>query len=360
VGKPIEHKNNSEFVGDLTKFKYLAIHGYERWQADKEGKSRSGKSSEWIKDYCRKDSDPDYSQLTFIQRQTLDGMRRLTGLHGRWPSNDPMWVARGLCAVPKERHSVSRAVRELVVRGLVVLSNDKLGSLEGVEEIRSTSNHGTVGGTGQAGKQEDLNSHIEAGSKAAPEAKPVPKIPGKISIKPVIPPTLNAEQEEFAQSLSQQWQFYKLPDVEDNHATWGELILKHVPTDTVKDIADVMAWMMFINNDGYWKSRIHSVKDFIRCFPKMYEQWAKCGGDDLAPALEAAGKKYAEELQPPTALGDDEDEFIRVCLAEGCTSMLVVEPGQSMCRECRGEDHDNEDGVAFKVEDVVISDTAGL
>src|SRR5208282_6289099 len=174
VGKPIEHKNNSEFVGDLTKFKYLAIHGYERWQADKEGKSRSGKSSEWIKDYCRKDSDPDYSQLTFIQRQTLDGMRRLTGLHGRWPSNDPMWVARGLCAVPKERHSVSRAVRELVVRGLVVLSNDKLGSLEGVEEIRSTSNHGTVGGTGQAGKQEDLNSHIEAGSKAAPEAKPVP------------------------------------------------------------------------------------------------------------------------------------------------------------------------------------------
>lgn len=143
MGKPIVHANNSEHIGDQTKFKYLAIHGFERWQVDKEGKLRDGKSSQWIKDYCRKDSDPDYMGLTMVQRYVLDGMRRLTGLHGKWLRNDPMVVARALCVSTVERKYVTYAVTVLVLCGLVSLSNEQLGS-QAVQE-------------GKEGKDEDIS-----------------------------------------------------------------------------------------------------------------------------------------------------------------------------------------------------------
>jgi len=311
VGKTIEHANNSEFLGDRDKFKYLAIHGYERWQVDKEGKSRSGKSSEWIKDYTRKDSDPDYAMLNPTQRYTLDGLRRLTGLHGRWPSNDPMWIVRGLCVAPKDRKYVSRALDVLLIRGLVTLSNEPLRSLEVVEESRSSRDHSTVGGTERTdGEKNDSHSQIETEAKAAPKANPsVPKIQGKISVKPVVPPTLNVEEEEYALGLMEQWRFYKFPEDGNDHAVWAEMIREHAKGMTVNPhIHHVMAWMMFINNDGYWKSRIHSVKDFVRCYPKMHEQYLKCGGDDLAKALEVADEKYADEQ----ALLENEDETFAV------------------------------------------------
>jgi hypothetical protein len=129
VANPIEDKNNPEFVGDQSKFKYLAIHGYEKFQKDKYGSLGDG-SRLWIKDACRKDSDAEYSSLTVVQRYVLDGLRRLTGLHGKWPNNDPLWVVRGLCIGRKERGPCAKAVRTLVELGLVTLSNDKLDSLE--------------------------------------------------------------------------------------------------------------------------------------------------------------------------------------------------------------------------------------
>src|SRR5271166_1244987 len=109
----IEDKNNPEFVGKQNKFKYLAIHGYEKFQKDKNGSLGDG-SRLWIKDACRKDSDSDYMKLTISERYTLDGMRRLTGLHGKWCPNDPMWVARGLCVAGDQRKYVVRAVGVLV------------------------------------------------------------------------------------------------------------------------------------------------------------------------------------------------------------------------------------------------------
>lgn len=124
-----EDKNNPEFVGDQSKFKYLAIHGYEKFQRDKNGSLGDG-SRLWIKDASRKDSDHEYSSLTVYQRYVLDGMRRLTGLHGKWPNNDPLWVVRGLCIGRKERGPCAKAVRTLVELGLVSLSNEQLGSLE--------------------------------------------------------------------------------------------------------------------------------------------------------------------------------------------------------------------------------------
>ncbi len=129
----IEDKNNPEFVGNQSKFKYLAIHGYEKFQRDKNGSLGDG-SRLWIKDACRKDSDADYMKLTISERYTLDGMRRLTGLHGKWCPNDPMWVARGLCVASDQRKYVVRAVGVLVGKGLVALSNEKLGFLEEKEE----------------------------------------------------------------------------------------------------------------------------------------------------------------------------------------------------------------------------------
>lgn len=133
--KPDSH--DPEFVGREDVFKYLAVHGYEKFQMDKEGRLADG-TRPWIKDATRKDSDPDYQRLTMLQRETLSGLRRLTGLHGKWPSNNPTVVARGLCTLPKERTSVSRAIRKLVVSGLVALSNVELGSLE-VREVREES-----------------------------------------------------------------------------------------------------------------------------------------------------------------------------------------------------------------------------
>lgn len=128
----MEDQLNPVFVGNMEKFKMLAIHGYEKFQADKDGKLHDG-SRLWIRDACRKDSDADYSRLTCIQRYTLDGLRRLTGLHGKWCPNDPMWVARALCVNQVERKYVTHAVKVLVRCGLVALSNESLGSLEGRE-----------------------------------------------------------------------------------------------------------------------------------------------------------------------------------------------------------------------------------
>ena len=361
MGKLIEHKNNSEFIGDRDKFKYLAIHGYERWQVDKDGKLRDGMSSEWIKDYCRKDSDPDYMKLTMVQRYVLDGMRRLTGLHGKWCPNDAMWVARALCAAPVERKYVTYAVTVLVLCGLVTLSNEQLGSLEGREEKRSSSNHST-GRAGRAAEADDSHHDLEAKAKAAPKAATsVPKIQGKISVKPN---PLSAEEQDALEGLSGQWRFYKLPESEADIPVWTELIRKNGgPVYEDLAIPNVMAWMMFINNDGYWKGRIHSVKDFARCYPTMYEQYLKCGGDDLREALLVAGRKYAESLETfeVVPLADEWDPgacHVDCLHAPGkeplhhryCTN--VPEGGSVM-----GED---EDGESFKVEDVEISDSAGL
>jgi hypothetical protein len=129
----MEDQYNPEFVGDQTKFKYLAIHGYEDFQRDKQGQLPDG-SRQWIKDATRKDSDEDYSKLRFFQRYVLDGLRRQTGLHGKWCPNDPTWVARALCADPKDRPHIPHAIRTLVARRLLILSNDKLGSLEAVDK----------------------------------------------------------------------------------------------------------------------------------------------------------------------------------------------------------------------------------
>src|ERR1700734_822819 len=167
----IPDHQNPEFVGDEKKFRYLAIHGYEKFQRDKNGSLGDG-SRLWIKDACRKDGDAEYSSLTVYQRYVLDGMRRLAGLHGKWPNNDPLWVVRGLCVGRKERGPCAKAVRSLVELGLVALTNERLGSLEVVEK---TTNSTVQSGAGQAGHTDDA-PQVKAESK---EKKSIPKIKAK-------------------------------------------------------------------------------------------------------------------------------------------------------------------------------------
>ncbi|HZQ25281.1 MAG TPA: hypothetical protein VFA89_21010 [Terriglobales bacterium] len=129
----MEENQNPEFVGNEEKFKYLAIHGYEDFQRDKEGKLADG-SRLWIKQATRLDSDPDYQRLTLLQREVLSALRRLTGLHANWPRNNPTVVSRGMCALPTDRPHVTHAIRTLVSRNLVTLSNERLRFLEVVDK----------------------------------------------------------------------------------------------------------------------------------------------------------------------------------------------------------------------------------
>lgn len=99
---------------------FLAIRNWEKRQPGRKGKS------EWIKDYTDKDSDEDYEKLTFFQRQVLDGCRRLRGRLGKNPPNDPMYIARALHAGVTDRPHIGHAISTLLVRGLLILTNQQL------------------------------------------------------------------------------------------------------------------------------------------------------------------------------------------------------------------------------------------
>jgi len=273
VANPIEDKNNPEFVGDQSKFKYLAIHGYERWQVDKAGKSRGGLSSEWIKDYCRKDSDPDYAMLTTIQRYALDGLRRLTGLHGRWPSNDPMWVVRGLCVTPKERHSVSRAVRELVVCGLVTLSNERLGSLEGREKKEEK-------------EEKDQKRSVKP---AEAEAKPNPFFVEDVDDPEMTTPAVSRPESKTLVSMTTReprpgehpqwltvyfWELLGSPkNVSDSDLKnqWEPRMAKLLRSYEFEELRGVLQWV--IKEDTFWPKLVTNPEKLAKHIEKISEQY---------------------------------------------------------------------------------------
>lgn len=268
-----------------------------------------------------------------------------------------------------------------------------------------------------AGEQQDAQTGDgETKATSKPET-PVPKIQGKISVKSDEPPApieITEEEGDFLDSLLKQWKFYKLPEIPrgiEHYVGWIELIRKYGET-----VSDVMAWMMFINKHQYWKKNcIHSVADFTRCFPKMHEQYEKCGGAELEKALEVAGKKYAEDQRMCSICGkrkpmpenawcqecfdrrvaaDSQGTFkvepiegenparprsfadLRLCAnflrdSSKCTAMgrLRVEPGQTLCPRCIEEvpeggpfidPDEDEDGQSFRVEDVEVSASDGL
>ena len=104
-------------------FKYLGVRNWGKYQ-ERIGKSGDARRP-FIRDAVSKDSDPDYSQLSPTERYTLDGCRRLIGLHGQNLPNDPTWVCRALVVGGSHRGHVGVAVRSLIGRGLLLLTNHK-------------------------------------------------------------------------------------------------------------------------------------------------------------------------------------------------------------------------------------------
>src|SRR5579871_6406486 len=105
-------------------FKFLAIKNWSKRQSTWTGKR------EWIRDYTDKDADEDYEKLTFFQRQVLDGCRRLRGRLGKNIPNDCGFIARALHASRKDTPHIPHAVRTLTARGLLLLTNQQLDSLD--------------------------------------------------------------------------------------------------------------------------------------------------------------------------------------------------------------------------------------
>ena len=100
---------------------YLAIKNWEKYQVAKD-------NWPWIKDWVDKDSDPDYSQLTMIQRYLLDGCCRLRQRMGQNLRNDPVYLLRALCVLPVERRYSSCAIAVLMLRGFLIPTNQQHGA----------------------------------------------------------------------------------------------------------------------------------------------------------------------------------------------------------------------------------------
>lgn len=99
--------------------KFLAIKNWDKFQP------KDTKNSPWIRDYKDKDFDPDYIQLTIIQRHMLDAVCRLRGRYGRCIPNDPLWIVRATAILPRERHNATTAIQQLINSGFLILCNEQ-------------------------------------------------------------------------------------------------------------------------------------------------------------------------------------------------------------------------------------------
>jgi hypothetical protein len=102
---------------------FLEIKDWETRQC----KDRKGRRIHlYIKDYCGKEGERDYSRLTCFQRYVFDAVCRLRGRLGRNPENDATWIARALNVTSTERPCVSHALRMLIARGFLAVTNQEL------------------------------------------------------------------------------------------------------------------------------------------------------------------------------------------------------------------------------------------
>jgi len=108
-------------------FKYYAIRNWAKFQTttDKNGKSLDGRSRPYIRDYCDKECDSQYAELSLIARYLFDACRRLRGKLGRNLPADHMWVLRQLDVDPTERGRATHALQSLVRRGLLIPTNQQ-------------------------------------------------------------------------------------------------------------------------------------------------------------------------------------------------------------------------------------------
>ncbi len=102
---------------------FLSIKNWEKFQPKlKNGKNRR----DWIRIDTNRVDDPEYSRLSIFERGALTAIMELVGRTGKWPPNDPIYVARAVCMLPEERHCLSRTIHKLVVSGFLILCNQQM------------------------------------------------------------------------------------------------------------------------------------------------------------------------------------------------------------------------------------------
>jgi hypothetical protein len=110
-------------------FKYLAIRNWNKYQAGVDRKGRQIKA--WVKDYTGKDvDDPQYSKMTMSHRYLFDAFCRLRARVGHNLLNDPSWISGALFVIPRERSRVTIAIRSLISRGFLTLTNKQFDAPE--------------------------------------------------------------------------------------------------------------------------------------------------------------------------------------------------------------------------------------
>lgn len=228
-------------------------------------------------------------------------------------------------------------------------------------EKRTRHSNTVLGGTERSVEQESEQSHDapQVAQAARPEAKTktsVPKIQGKISVEPAIVP--DEEMIRDAQMLSNMWEYFKLPGKSDDQI-WFQLISKY----GVETVQQVIFWMMYMNHNQYWlKKHIFSMRYFARCFPKMHEQYEKCGGAELEEALGVAHDRF---IGMPT----EEDKKAAIELYGGGPVAprrfpnVCVGNCKDYCPQCHGESEEcfqREDDLQTRLAAVHVDEDAGL
>ena len=127
--------------------KFIAIKNWDKYQTEMRNKV------DWIKDYVEKDSDPDYANLTCLQRYVLDACCRLRGRFAHNLYNDPTWLAQVLHIGRKDAPHLPHAIRTLAARGFFALTNQQLSPREEKEKRKR--------------REENNTNHIGAGQEPA-------------------------------------------------------------------------------------------------------------------------------------------------------------------------------------------------
>lgn len=158
-----------------SEFKYLAIKNWAKYQ-----KLFRGKPARYIFDYTDQDSDYDFSKLTMFERGVYAGCRRLRGRFGHNLHNDATWVARALNTLPTDRARISNAMRTLIERGLLILSNQKEeGAKPALQDETKQDNTKTERTVQLSSGQPSLPS--ASASQETPET-PTPDLPAEPSV----------------------------------------------------------------------------------------------------------------------------------------------------------------------------------
>ncbi|HEV2399385.1 MAG TPA: hypothetical protein VGS27_20730 [Candidatus Sulfotelmatobacter sp.] len=271
--------------------KYLGVRNWGKYQ---EQIGRRGDARRpFVKMSTSLDSDPDYSALTFFERQVLDGCRRLIGLHGQNLLNDPAYIARGLCAGRKDRPHVPHAVRTLTARGFLIPTNQKDPFSQELNETKLNEKNETLPGDQ---KEVELPGVDQAGEEpttttATPTAQPYssdrsnPLMPDPVLLPGTPKPKAPAPPDQDTPAARITKRFHELTKAQLSAKEAGEL---HSLLDTYNEgeILEVMEHALL--RDGWWAPKIRNFGFFYKHFSTK-----------LVPSLAAA--KRGEKVEQPKA-----------------------------------------------------------